>query len=91
MTVPDRNTGIIQDVYIDWTGPVDIRHPFIITDLRCPKPARHTRYFAELVNVGDSPLRGLLRGNVVGTDVHFEQEVELSPNQTTLVRVDPNR
>jgi len=55
MTVPDRNTGIIQDVYVDWTGPVDIRHPFVVTDLALPDTSRAAlAVSAELVNVGGS-------------------------------------
>ena len=33
MTVPDRNMGLWQEVWLEWTGPVDIRDPFVVTDL----------------------------------------------------------
>ena len=32
---------------------------------------------------------GVLRGNIIGTEVNFEQPVELAPNETKLVRIDP--
>ena len=90
MTVPDRNMGIIQDVCIDWTGPVDLRDPFVVADLPLPDTSRAAlAVTAELVNLGASPVKGLLRGRVAGTDVHFEQQVELGPKETKLVRVDP--
>ena len=90
MTVPDRNMGICQEVFLDWTGPVDIRHPFVVTELPLPDTSRATlAVSAELVNAGAAPVRGVLRGHVAGTDVRFEQPVELAPNETKLVRVDP--
>jgi hypothetical protein len=91
MTVPDRNMGICQDVFLEWTGPVDIRHPFVLTELPLPDTSRATlKVSAELVNAGASPVRGVLRGQVAGTDVRFEQPVELGPNEAKLVRVEPN-
>ncbi|MCX7049446.1 MAG: hypothetical protein NTX50_28670, partial [Candidatus Sumerlaeota bacterium] len=90
MTVPDRNMGILQEVFLDWTGPVDIRHPFVVTELPLPDTSRATlAVSAELFNAGTSPVRGVLRGRIAGTDVRFEQPVELAPNETRLVRVDP--
>ncbi len=90
MTVPDRNMGICQEVLLEWTGPVDIRHPFIVTELPLPDTSRATlQVSAELVNASASPVRGLLRGRVAGTDVSFEQPVELAAHETRLIRVDP--
>jgi len=90
MTVPDRNMGICQEVFIDWTGPVDLRHPFVITDLPLPDTSRATLAIsAELTNVSQTPLKGVLRGQVAETDVRFAQAVELGPNETKLVSVEP--
>lgn len=91
MTVPDRNMGICQEVFLEWTGPVDIRHPFVVIELPLPDTSRATlKVSAELVNANASLVHGVLRGRVVGTDVSFEQPVELAPNETELVRVEPN-
>jgi exo-1,4-beta-D-glucosaminidase len=88
--IPDRNMGIWQDVFLEWTGPVDIRDPFVATDLPLPDTSRATlTVSAELVNASASPVRGVLRGRVAGTEVSFEQPVELAPNETKLVRVEP--
>ena len=88
--IPDRNMGIWQDVFLEWTGPVDIRDPFVATDLPLPDTSRATlAVSAELVNATASPVRGVLRGHVVGTDVRFEQPVELAANETKLVSVEP--
>lgn len=90
MTVPDRNMGICQDVFLDWTGSVDLRDPFIVTELPLPDTTRALlKISAELINTASTPVRGVLQGNVPGTDVRFEQPVELAPNETKLVLVDP--
>ncbi|MGD0091325.1 MAG: beta galactosidase jelly roll domain-containing protein [Planctomycetota bacterium] len=116
MTVPDRNMGILQEVFVDRTGAVDIRHPFVATELPLPDTSRATlAVSAELVNASAAPVRGVLRGVVAGTfdaggtpavriagvspapaggtpalpAVRFEQPVELGPNETRLVRVEP--
>ncbi len=90
MTVPDRNMGLWQDVWIDWTGPVDLRHPFIVTNLPLPETNRATLAIsAELVNVTAAPVQGILRGRIAGTGVDFEQPVELAAHETKLVRIDP--
>jgi hypothetical protein len=90
MTVPDRNMGLWQDVWIDFTGPVDLRHPFVVTKLPLPETNRATlSVSAELVNVTASPVKGLLRGTLSGTGLRFQQPVELAPHATRVVTVDP--
>ena len=63
--VRDRNMGIHQDVYVSSTGPVDIRHPNIITDLPLPDTsiARLT-ISAELFNASKTTQSGVLRGKI---------------------------
>ncbi|MGV8096722.1 MAG: sugar-binding domain-containing protein [Mangrovibacterium sp.] len=88
--IPDRNMGIWQEVSIERTGQVDIRNPFIATDLPLPDTSRATlAVSAELVNANQSPVTGVLSGSVPGTELHFEQSVELAPNETKLVQVNP--
>jgi len=90
MTVPDRNLGLWQDVWLDWTGPVDIRDPFVVTDLPLPETDRaQLTVSVQLVNAAAAPVKGTLRGRVAETDVRFEQAVELGPNETKVVVVDP--
>lgn len=90
-TVPDRNMGIIQDVWLDSTGPVALRHPFVVTELPLPETNRATlRISAELVNATPVPVRGVLRGSIAGTAVKFEQVVELGPNETKEIAISPN-
>jgi hypothetical protein len=90
MTVPDRNMGLWQNVWLDWTGPVAIRNPFVIPDLPLPETNRATlQVSAELANATATPVKGLLRGSIAGTNVRFEQPVELAARETKLVLIDP--
>jgi len=90
-TVPDRNMGIIQDVWVDWSGPVIIRHPFVKTELPLPETNRATLCLsAELENASSSQVQGVLRGRIAGTDVKFELPISLGPKETKEVAVAPN-
>lgn len=94
-TVPDRNTGLIQEVALEITGPVDLRHPFVRCDLALPDlaPARLT-VSAEVINATADVVRGALEGEimapgdgaVVGT---FRRPVTLLGHETQLLTVTP--
>ena len=94
-TVPDRNMGLIQEVTVDITGPVDLRHPFVRTELDLPEldPARLT-VSAELVNTGPAPINGVLEGTVTAPDsdkvvATFRRPFSLLSHETRTVTVTP--
>jgi exo-1,4-beta-D-glucosaminidase len=79
-TVPDRNMGILQDVYIDFTGSIDIIDPFVITDLPLPKTSpAYLTISVELQNTSDHEQKGLLSGEIIENHIKFQQNVELKP------------
>jgi exo-1,4-beta-D-glucosaminidase len=91
MTVPDRNIGICQKVYIDWSAAVDIRNPFIITDLPLPDTSRaELKISAELSNNSSSAIKGILRGTIPQAGMEFSQAVDLKAHETKLIRFDEN-
>ncbi|MGD0900610.1 MAG: sugar-binding domain-containing protein, partial [Thermoguttaceae bacterium] len=60
-TVPDRNMGICQEVWVETTGPVVIRDPFIVADLPLPKKDQATLGIsAELRNGSARAVGGVL-------------------------------
>ncbi|MHB1038195.1 MAG: glycoside hydrolase family 2 protein [Pirellulales bacterium] len=90
MTVPDRNMGLWQDVWIERSGPVVVRHPFVVTRLPLPKTDRATLSIsAEVTNASAVPVQGTLRGEIAGTGVRFEQAVRLGPHETRRIDVNP--
>lgn len=82
-TVPDRNMGLWQRVYLDFTGPVDIRHPRVVARLPLPQtsPARLT-VSAELLNATAASQEGILRGTLEETGGQFERAVKLAAGET---------
>jgi len=91
-TVRDRVMGFWQGVTVDWTGPVDIRNPFVVTHLPLPEtnPARLT-VSAEVVNTTPFAKRGVLRGTIPEAGATFEQMVGLAPGETKEVVFKPDR
>jgi beta-galactosidase/beta-glucuronidase len=91
--VHDRNMGIWQNVFLSFTGPVDLRFPHIVTDLPLPntRPAKLT-VSAELRNVSRDPVRGTLE--VVarnGRDrvVEIQRQVTLQAGRDSTVTLRP--
>jgi len=85
-TAPDRNMGLWQEVFLDFTGPVDVRDPFVVTDL--PLPATSPAYLtvsAEVHNATAGPQKGILRGTIVEDGLEFEKPVALAPGETRTV------
>jgi exo-1,4-beta-D-glucosaminidase len=85
-TVPDRNLGLWQDVYLEFTGAVDLRHPFVTSQLPLPQTnsARLTVQ-VELVNATGAPQEGVLRGTIEETGGQLSKKVELSPGENKTV------
>lgn len=93
-TVPDRNMGLVQEVVLEVTGPVDICHPYVCADLDLPdlNPARLT-VSAELVNASSRVVRGTLEGTVTDPEgrvvARFARPVTLLGHETQLIAVAP--
>lgn len=84
--VRDRLMGIWQDVYIECTGDIDLRDPFIKTELPLPKTnIAELTVLAELINATKIFKKGLLKGNIEGTGIMFKKEVELKPKEIKVV------
>ncbi len=89
-TVPDRNMGIWQDVYIESTGTVDIMNPFIKTKLPLPQTSPAKLYIStELINTTESYQEGILKGTIDG-ELRFEKKVRMKPNETIEVNFSPD-
>lgn len=61
----DRNTGIYQNVFLNFTNNVDIINPYIITNLPLPDTTTaNLTISATLHNVSNSKQKGLLKGRI---------------------------
>lgn len=93
--VRDRNMGIWQDVYISTTGPVNIRDPYVITDLPLSDTSSaKIKVEAEVINACEDAQAGILKGiispnNFQGKTVRFEKNVILPPREEEKVVFSP--
>ena len=87
LTIPDRDTGIWQKVYLSATGPVTVTNPFVITDLPLPRTdSADLTVQTTVENVSDQAEQGELQGEI-GT-IKFTKTVELAAHAKQTIRFD---
>jgi exo-1,4-beta-D-glucosaminidase len=89
-SIPDRYTGILQDVWVEFSGPVAIRDPFVVTELPLPRSdSAKLKISATLFNAGDQAVSGILKGSIAAAGLSFETPVTLSAGEEKQVAFDP--
>ena len=89
-TPPDKNMGLWQDVYLTMSGPVQIRHPAVVTHLVDNHGATvELTILAELHNASDKAIEGKLRAEIPGLRLRVEQAESLEPGETKSVKLIP--
>ncbi|HTM41336.1 MAG TPA: glycoside hydrolase family 2 protein [Terriglobales bacterium] len=87
---PDKDMGLWRGVYLATSGPAEVRHPHVLTDVNIPSLASaHLTVTAELHNATGQPVKGTLKGAI--GDVKFDQPVELAANETKEVEFTPQQ
>ena len=85
--IRDRNTGIWQDISLYSTGKLTVRNPFVRAELA--HPAYDAADLNISVEVGGTYLRErkgiVVKGEIKGTGIRFEKEIELYREETQLV------
>ena len=84
--IRDRNTGIWQSIYLYSTGTVALRSPFVRAELAHPGyDAAELTISVEVTNtaLNNEPKKGVLvRGEIPGTGISFEKQIELYREET---------
>jgi exo-1,4-beta-D-glucosaminidase len=87
---PDKNMGLWRDVYLTTSGPVALRYPTVVSKLNVPTNDRaELTVTAQVKNGTDHTLKGTLKGEI--EKIHFEQEVDLGPNEAKDVTFAPDK
>jgi exo-1,4-beta-D-glucosaminidase len=87
---PDKNMGLWRPVYLTATGPVELRHPQVLTHLDLPSLATaRLTVSAELENPTPAAVAGNLKGRI--GDIEFEQRVEIPAGKTEAVTFAPEK
>ena len=93
-TPPDKDMGLWQEVVLSATGSVAIRHPAVETKLDLPAIDKaHLTVRAELENASNAPVKGTLRGEILGaaSPIEFSQIVELKAGEHRDIAITPDQ
>ena len=90
---PDRNAGVWKQVYLRSTDAVEVKNPYVKTDLPLPatSPAALTVY-CDLKNGTDAPVSGALVGEIVREgkpSIRFQQDIQLAANEEREAQFSP--
>jgi hypothetical protein len=88
-TIRGRDIGIWNDVYLNTTGDITIRDPFIYTDLPLPDTTKaDLNIEVTLQNHKSENVNGLL--SIIYGDIHLEKEIRMEPSETRLIKLNPS-
>lgn len=88
--IRDRNMGIWQDVRLVTYSQVALVDPLVITDL--PLPDTTTADISiktQVRNLGQQAASGVLKGNIVGTNIRFEKAFMLKADELQTISITP--
>ena len=90
---PDMNAGLWGKVFLDTTGPVALRDPYVKTDL--PLPATNSAdltVYVDALNGTNSTVSGTVSGTITKSGyptISFSQNVTLNPNERREIAFSP--
>jgi exo-1,4-beta-D-glucosaminidase len=87
-TPPDKDMGLWREVSVAASGPVSVRHPYVVTRFPAGSLARaDLTVAAEVRNASPQPVTGVLEAVVAGRPIR--QEVRLEPRASRSIRFEP--
>jgi len=93
-TPPDKDMGLWQEVVLYASGPVALRHAAVETKLDLPATDKaHLTVRAELQNASNAPVKGVLRGTILGAaaPIEFSQDVKLQAGERRSIAITPDQ
>lgn len=89
--IRDRNTGIWKSIRLYSTGNVQLRHPFVTSELSHPgyDKARET-VSVEVYNPNTYSFECIVRGRILDTDITLEKKVSLMRGEHKTVTFSPD-
>ncbi len=85
---PDKDMGIVRNVYIRTSGPVTVRNPQVISRVENTLDLAHLTLYADVTNAGSDAVDGTLTGTIGSAAV--STRVKLAPGQSTTVTFSPS-
>ncbi len=84
---PDKDMGLVRDVYVLLSGPVAVRHAQVLTKLDAARDSARLMVSAELRNTAPRPTAGTLRAKVAG--LTLSRAVRLAAGQIARIELEP--
>jgi exo-1,4-beta-D-glucosaminidase len=82
---PDKDMGLVRDVYVTMSGPVAVRHPQVLTKLNGDSARLYVA--AELTNASAHEVSGTLRAEAAG--LTFSKAVKLAAGASAHLELEP--
>jgi exo-1,4-beta-D-glucosaminidase len=88
-TPPDKDMGLWRPVYLTSSGPVALRHPYVLAKLNSPQyDQADLTLIVDLWNATVAPQTAVVRGTAAG--ILFSREISLAPAERRTVRITPD-
>src|SRR5271163_4715458 len=88
-TPPDKMMGIWREVFLTTSADVSVRHSFVASKLGGNYKTVALTVSAELHNVSNHPVQGVLRAEI--GDIQVRQPVSMAPAETKTVHLAPEQ
>ncbi|MDD2557660.1 MAG: hypothetical protein RBR43_06135 [Desulfuromonadaceae bacterium] len=91
--VPDKNSGIVQKVWLVSSGSVTLRHPYVRTDLPLPRiDQADLTVHVNISNTANTPVDGVLRARITRDGmgpIEVDTPVSLTPGESREIKLSP--
>lgn len=88
--IRDRNTGIWRNIKIVPVGSVELRNPFVKSELSMPDMESSSQEISvNVVNHSDKTRKGILKAAIPEADLSIKKEVEIAANESKVVKLTP--
>jgi len=84
---PDKDMGLVRDVYIRTSGPVAMRNTQVVTHLDNPPEQAHLTLYTDLKNTSGQAIEGTLNGTI--GSIAVSKKVRLAAGEGTRVAITP--
>jgi len=88
-TPPDKDMGIWKEVFLTSSGNVAVRNPFVASKLDAEYKKAELTISAEVRNVSNEPVKGVLRAEFDG--IELKQPVEMAGRESKIVKFAPEK
>ena len=91
--LPDKNSGIVQKVWLVPSGSVTLRHPYVRTDLPLPRiDQADLSVYVQVANTTDTSVVGVLRARITRESmapIEVNTQVSLAPGESREMKLSP--